>query len=164
MKAFTGSRNLLAGGLIWIALVLVLLLLLAAGLPGSQHWRAPSPASWPQASSDIAPDPQAVWRVLPNGMRVVLLPNRTPPGVVAMRLSVEFGSLDEADSERGIAHFIEHMAFNGTTHLAEGELVARLERLGLAFGADTNATTTRTFTTFALDLPSNRPAMTRTRS
>lgn len=135
---------------------LLLLFLLAVVLPLSAA--TPSPdvtknAVWPQDASDIPADPAVKWGVLPNGMRYALMRNRQPPGAVSMRLSIEFGSLDESEDERGLAHFIEHMAFNGSTHVPEGEMVPALERLGLAFGADTNATTSRTFTTFMFDLP-----------
>ena len=71
---------------------------------------------------------------------------------------IDAGSLEEADDQRGLAHFIEHMAFNGSTHVAEGEFVHRLERLGLRFGADTNAGTEFTQTVYKLDLPESDPA------
>jgi zinc protease len=135
---------------------LLILFLLAVVLPLSAA--TPSPdvarnATWPQDASDIPADPAVKWGVLPNGMRYALKRNRQPPGAVSMRLSIEFGSLDESEDERGLAHFIEHMAFNGSTHVPEGEMVPALERLGLAFGADTNAITSRAFTTFMFDLP-----------
>src|SRR3546814_16245968 len=56
-----------------------------------------------------------------------------------MRFDV--GSFAEAEDQRGLAHFLEHMAFNGSTHVPEGEMFNLLERKGLAFGADTNAST-----------------------
>jgi zinc protease len=108
---------------------------------------------WAHLASDIAPDPAVKYDVLPNGMRYALMKNQLPPGAVSVRLSFEFGSLQEAEHEKGLAHFIEHMAFNGSTHVREGEMVRILERLGLAFGADTNASTGQEFTTYMLDLP-----------
>jgi zinc protease len=74
-------------------------------------------------------------------------------------MQIDAGSLDEADSERGYAHFVEHMAFNGSTNVPEGEMVRLLERNGLAFGADTNASTGFDTTTYMLDLPRNDPAL-----
>src|SRR3546814_18336002 len=68
-----------------------------------------------------------------------------------MRFDV--GSFDEAEDQRGLAHFLEHMAFNGSTHVPEGEMVKLLERKGLAFGADTNASTGFDQTVYKLDLP-----------
>src|SRR3546814_11815977 len=72
----------------------------------------------------------------------------------SMRFDV--GSFDEAEDQRGLAHFLEHMAFNGSTHVPEGEMVKLLERKGLAFGADTNASTGFDQTVYKLDLPQDR--------
>ena len=92
-------------------------------------------------------------------MRYIVRSNATPKGQALVRMIVETGSLDEADDERGYAHFVEHMAFNGSTNVPEGEMVKLLERLGLAFGADTNASTGFDRTTYMLDLPRNDPAL-----
>ena len=114
---------------------------------------------WAHEASDIAPDPAVRFGALPNGMRFALMPNALPAGAVSIRLSVEFGSLYEAEDEQGLAHFIEHMAFNGSRNVPEGEMVRILERLGLAFGADTNASTGQDFTTYALELPNASDAL-----
>lgn len=91
--------------------------------------------------------------VLPNGMRYAVMRASTPPGQVALRLYIDAGSLMEGDDQLGLAHFMEHMAFNGTTNIPENELLAILERLGLAFGADTNAFTGFDQTAYVLQLP-----------
>ena len=70
-----------------------------------------------------------------------------------MRLRFDAGSLMETDDQQGLAHFLEHMAFNGSTNVPNGEMVKILERHGLAFGADTNASTWLDDTTYKLDLP-----------
>ena len=114
---------------------------------------------WAHERSDIAPDPAVRFGSLSNGMRYALMHNALPAGAVAIRMSVAFGSLYEAESERGLAHFIEHMAFNGSRNVPEGEMVKILERLGLAFGADTNASTDQEFTTYMLDLPNASDAL-----
>jgi zinc protease len=119
---------------------------------GVETANLPKP-SWPQSRSDIPADPNVRFGILPNGMRYAILRNATPPGQASIRLRFDVGSLDETDGEQGIAHFLEHMAFNGSTHIPEGELVKRLERLGLAFGADTNASTNYNETIYQLDLP-----------
>ena len=121
---------------------------------------APAPAAhpWAQAGSDLPPDPDVRYGMLPNGMRYALRRNATPPHQVSLRLRIDAGSLEERDDQRGLAHFIEHMAFNGSTHVPEGEFVHRLERLGLRFGADTNAGTEFTQTVYKLDLPENQAA------
>jgi zinc protease len=131
--------------------LLALLLTALAFLAGPALAQAAKP--WPHEGSDIAPDPAVRFGQLPNGMRYALMDNALPPGAVAIRLSVAFGSLYEADDEQGLAHFIEHMAFNGSRNVPEGEMVKILERLGLAFGADTNASTGQDFTTYSLELP-----------
>ncbi len=136
-------RRIVAALLLWQAML--------AGPALAQSLEYASP--WAHEGSDIAPDPAVRFGVLQNGMRYALMRNALPPGAVAMRLSFAFGSLHEADSEQGLAHFIEHMAFNGSRNVPEGEMVRILERLGLAFGADTNAQTGQKQTTYMLDLP-----------
>ena len=114
---------------------------------------AVKPGQWPQAVSDVTPDPRVRFGVLPNGMRYAIQKNATPPGQAALRLWFDAGSLMETDEQQGLAHFLEHMAFNGSKNVPEGEMTKILERHGLAFGADTNAQTGFSETTYQLDLP-----------
>ncbi len=114
---------------------------------------------WPFATSDLPADPAYRTGVLPNGMRYIIRPNATPPGQAMVQLWVDFGSAAEGEAQQGWAHYIEHMAFNGSTNVPEGEMVHLLERQGLAFGADTNASTGFDTTTYKLDLPRNEPAL-----
>lgn len=112
-----------------------------------------SPPRWAFETSDVPADPGFTFGTLPNGMRYVLRENNTPANTVLVRLRIGSGSLEETDEERGLAHFVEHMAFNGSRNVPEGEMVKLLEREGLAFGADTNASTGFETTTYKLDLP-----------
>ena len=112
-----------------------------------------SPGQWPQARADITADPDTRFGALPNGMRYAIRKQSVPPGQAAIRLRFDAGSLMETDAQAGLAHFLEHMAFNGSKGIAEGEMVKMLERRGLAFGADTNASTNFDETTYKLDLP-----------
>jgi zinc protease len=113
-----------------------------------------APGEWPQVHSDLTPDPNIRFGTLPNGMRYAIMRNATPPGQVSMRLRFDVGSEMERDDQQGLAHFLEHMAFNGSTNVpTRGEMVKDLERLGLAFGADTNAQTGFDATTYKFDLP-----------
>ena len=110
---------------------------------------------WAFEESDIPVDPGYRFGVLDNGMRYIIRSNDTPEGQGLVRMVVETGSIDETESEQGFAHFLEHMVFNGSTNVPEGEMVKLLERKGLAFGADTNASTGIDVTQYKLDLPNN---------
>ncbi len=121
--------------------------------------QVPTRYSWPMDSSDLPVDPEYRFGVLDNGMRYIIRPNGTPAGQGMVQFWVEGGSVDETESERGYAHFVEHMAFNGSTNVPEGEMIHLLERQGLAFGADTNASTSFDTTLYKLDLPRNDPAL-----
>ena len=126
---------------------------------GATTWAddAQKVAPWPHQSADIQPDPNVIWGQLDNGMRYVLLPNSTPKDRVSLRMLVAAGSLMEREDERGLAHLLEHMAFKGSEDMPAGDLVQYLERLGMAFGADTNASTSFDSTVYKLELPSNTP-------
>ena len=108
---------------------------------------------WAHEISDIPADTAVRFGQLPNGLRYAIVRNTTPPGQASLRVRIDAGSLMENDDQLGLAHFIEHMAFNGSTNIPEGELTRILERLGLAFGADTNASTGFDETVYKLDLP-----------
>jgi zinc protease len=103
--------------------------------------------------SDVPADPALRSGVLPNGMRYEILRSATPPHNAALRLRIDAGSLAEQEEERGVAHFVEHMAMSSTRHFPEGEMVKRLEAAGLRFGPDTNAFTDFRQTYYALNLP-----------
>ncbi|WP_328597964.1 M16 family metallopeptidase [Croceibacterium soli] len=114
---------------------------------------------WATEGSDLQPDPAFVLGQLPNGLRYIVRSNDTPQDQAEIRLLIRAGSLDETQDERGFAHFIEHMGFNGSENLPEGEMVALLERGGIAFGRDANATTSHEDTLFRLRLPTARPEL-----
>ena len=142
-------------------LILVAALALAACAPHAQPVAStprPRPV-WAMEQSDVALDPAFRTGRLANGMRFIIRHNGTPAGTVLVRMEVAAGALDETDAERGYAHFIEHMAFNGSTRVPEGEMVRLLERSGLAFGADTNAQTNFHYTLYTLDLPKADPRL-----
>ncbi|MEC8455753.1 MAG: pitrilysin family protein, partial [Pseudomonadota bacterium] len=111
---------------------------------------------WAQSASDVPADPAVRYGLLPNGMRYALMHNATPPGQASFRLRIDAGSLMERDDQKGLAHFMEHMAFNGTKDIPENEMLRILERLGLAFGADTNAFTSFDQTAYMLELPNTQ--------
>ena len=116
-----------------------------------------APTSWAQDASDIAADAKVTYGKLPNGMKYILMPNQQPPGRVSMRLHIAAGSLMEHTNQRGVAHFLEHMVFNGSKHFPDAsKLIPKMQRLGIAFGAHANAYTSFDETVYMLDLPNNK--------
>lgn len=109
---------------------------------------------WAQEGSDVAADPAIRYGTLPNGLRYAIMHNEMPPKQASVWLRIDAGSLSEKDNQLGLAHFMEHMAFNGTKDIPENDLIHKLERLGLQFGADLNAATGYDQTFYRLDLPS----------
>ncbi|WP_298196049.1 pitrilysin family protein [Novosphingobium sp.] len=120
-----------------------------AAAPAAKPYTGP----WLYRGSDVPQDPAWVFGELPNGLRYAVRTNGVPPGQVSIRVRVDVGSLNERDDERGYAHFIEHLVFRQSEHLAEGEAIHAWQRLGASFGSDTNAETTPTGTTYSIDLP-----------
>ncbi len=117
---------------------------------------SPTPVAstpWPQEKSDILTDPKAVFGSLTNGMRYIILPNSEPPNRLSLRLHIAAGSLMEKEDQRGLAHFLEHMVFNGSKNFTPAELIPKMQRLGIAFGAHVNAYTSFDETVYMLDLP-----------
>ncbi len=135
-----------------LALAAVAALFLLAG-PAAQA--QPSSSPWSQVGSDLPADPSVRFGTLPNGMRYAIKRNTTPAGGVSVRFRIDAGSLMERDDEQGIAHMLEHMAFRGSAHVADGQTVKILQSLGLTFGADTNAFTYPTQTVYSFDMPKN---------
>lgn len=95
---------------------------------------------------------------LDNGLTYYIYPNKKPKGEAVYRLFIKSGSLFETEEQRGLAHFLEHMAFNGTKHFPGNELTAFLESKGAKFGTDLNAHTSMNETVYKLQLPSSDPA------
>ncbi len=143
------------------------LLLSCAALAQDGSETAPppdGPAGWVAQDWDLEDSeftPEAEWHFgkLPNGLRYIIRRNDRPEQTAIVRMQIGAGSLDERDDERGFAHYVEHMAFNGSTNVPEGEMVRILEREGLAFGADTNASTGFERTEYRLNLPRADPAL-----
>ena len=109
---------------------------------------------WAHEDSDLKADTKAVWGHLDNGLRYVIYPNKYPvPSRASMRLYINAGSLMEDDDQQGMAHFLEHMAFNGSKNFPAGTMVEKFQRLGMGFGADTNAHTSFKETVYKLEVP-----------
>lgn len=94
---------------------------------------------------------------LENGLSYYIAENTNPESRVYVRLVVNAGSMNEDDDQRGVAHIVEHMAFNGTEHYPGNEVIKVLEEAGMKFGVDINAFTDFENTVYTLNLPSNDP-------
>jgi zinc protease len=128
--------------------ILAALLTLAIALPslvsGQQALGTPLPA-----------DPNVRMGTLANGLHYYIRQNAKPEKRAELRLVVNTGSIQEDDDQLGYAHFIEHMAFNGTEHFKKNELVDYLQSIGLRFGADLNASTSFDETVYNLTVPTD---------
>ncbi len=118
-----------------------------------QSAKPTGPVYFAHQDSDLPSDPAIEYGRLPNGLRYAVRHNETPTKTASLLMRIDTGSLNESDETRGIAHFLEHMAFNGSENIPENEMTKRLEKFGLAFGADTNASTGFEQTTYQLELP-----------
>ncbi|MDX6403961.1 MAG: zinc protease [Blastocatellia bacterium] len=134
---------------------------LATCLTGTPQHAALIPAQ-AQAQSQVlsAPmpvDPEITMGKFPNGLRYYIRKNKKPEKRAELRLVVKAGSILEDDDQQGLAHLVEHMAFNGTSHFPKNELVAFIETLGMRFGADVNAYTSFDETVYMLTVPTDKP-------
>jgi zinc protease len=112
-------------------------------------------AKAPSGSDSLRFDPLVRRGTLPNGMRYYVRRNVRPEKRAELRLAVNAGALLESDDQRGLAHFAEHMAFNGTKRFEKAEIVNFLERIGMSFGADLNAYTAFDETVYMLMVPTD---------
>ncbi len=110
------------------------------------------------APTDKIPlNPAVIKGKLANGLTYYIQTNKKPEKKVELRLAVNAGSILETEAQRGLAHFCEHMAFNGTKNFKKNELVNFLELMGVQFGADLNAYTSFDETVYILPIPTDKP-------
>ncbi len=114
-----------------------------------------APLSAQQPADKLPVDSQVIVGHLPSGLTYYIRANPKPEHRAELRLVVNAGSVLEDDKQRGLAHFVEHMAFNGTEHFKKNELVTFLEKSGMRFGADLNAYTSFDETVYMLTLPTD---------
>ena len=100
-------------------------------------------------------DPSVKTGKLKNGITYYIKKNAEPKNRAELRLAVKAGSVLETDAQQGLAHFMEHMNFNGTTHFPKNELVNFLQKTGVRFGADLNAYTGFDETVYMLPIPTD---------
>ena len=120
---------------------------------------APPAAPAQDLNTPLGMDPAIRTGRLPNGLTYYIRRNPRPEKRALLRLAVKAGSIDEADDQRGLAHVLEHMAFNGTTNFKPGELVAYMESIGSRFGAHVNAYTSYDETVYMLEVPTDREGL-----
>jgi zinc protease len=106
-------------------------------------------------TSPLPTDPKVRIGTLPNGIHYYIRKNLKPEKRAELRLVVNAGSILENDKQLGLAHFVEHTAFNGTTHFAKNDLVKYLQSIGVKFGADLNASTGFDETVYILPIPTD---------
>jgi len=107
----------------------------------------------PLAAEQLPSDERILTGKLDNGVTWMYRQHDNPPGKMALMIHVDTGSLNETDQQRGLAHFMEHMMFNGTENMPPGTLVPYFESVGMEFGADLNAFTSFDQTVYMLYLP-----------
>ena len=95
----------------------------------------------PKVTDPIPVSPDIKVGTLPNGLKYYIKKNTKPENKMELRLAVNAGSILEEDNQQGLAHFTEHMAFNGSKHFQKNELVSFLQSIGVKFGAHLNAYT-----------------------
>lgn len=110
-----------------------------------------------QLTEEIPFDSKVVTGKLDNGLTYYIRPNAKPENKIELRLVINAGSIMEDDDQQGLAHFCEHMCFNGTEHFEKNELVSYLQSLGIEFGGDLNAYTSFDETVYMLPIPTEDP-------
>ncbi len=138
-------------------LLLAAACMIATTLVAAREQGAANPAQSAALSQAIPVDPEITLGQLPNGLRYYVRANKKPEKRAELRLVVKAGSILEDDDQRGLAHFAEHMAFNGTRNFPKHEVTSFLESLGMRFGADINAYTSFDETVYMLTVPTDKP-------
>ena len=119
----------------------------------------PQPAAPVKTSPELPIDPAIRSGVLDNGLRFFIRQNKKPENRAELRLVINAGSILEEDDQQGLAHFVEHMAFNGTAQFPKQDLVDYLERIGMRFGPDLNASTGFDETVYMLQVRTDSAAV-----
>ena len=139
-------------------LVLLSVIAAAVSFPTAQQPPPILPSVRSATLTQVIPvDPLITVGTLPNGLRYYIRANQQPQARAELRLVVKAGSVLEDDDQRGLAHFVEHMAFNGTQHFPGQDITSFMQSLGMRFGAHVNANTSFDETTYELQIPTEDP-------
>lgn len=117
----------------------------------------PGTATAQDMKKPLPKDPDVVTGKLDNGLTYYIRNNHKPANKVELRLAVKAGAILENEDQQGLAHFMEHMNFNGTKNFQKNELVSYLQSIGVEFGADLNAYTAFDQTVYILPIPTDKP-------
>jgi zinc protease len=143
-----------------LARLFIPLLVIGLAAPAGTVAQTPAAAPAAPALTEKLPFDAAVTRgTLPNGIEYYIRRNTRPEKRVALRLAVKAGSVDEENDQQGLAHFLEHMAFNGTRRFKPGELIAALESTGARLGPHVNAYTSFDETVYMFELPTDKAGL-----
>jgi zinc protease len=138
-------------------LVVVLLGVWVSGPAVSGQVAVSTGAATVPLSQTVPVDPRITVGTLPNGLRYYVRVNQAPRNRAELRLVVSAGSILEDENQRGLAHMVEHMAFNGTTNFPNQRIVTFMQAIGMRFGAHVNAHTGFDETVFQLQIPTDNP-------
>src|SRR5579863_9387394 len=131
----------------------------AVGFAGAQQPAISTSVQDAPLSQTIPVDPLITVGTLPNGLRYYIRANKQPRARAELRLVVNAGSVLEDEDQRGLAHFVEHMSFNGTLHFPGQQVTGFMQSLGMRFGAHVNAHTSFDETVYELQVPTDNPAV-----
>ena len=149
---------------VYFSVLLIQMLLLTCILTGcastsSNNANSLTANSASATSKPLKQDSSIIAGSLQNGLTYFVQQNKEPQNRITLRLVVKAGSNMEEDDQKGVAHFVEHLAFNGTEHFERNALVDYFESIGMNFGADVNAYTSFDETVFMLEVPADDPEM-----
>ena len=139
----------------WYGLCLVAVLAALGVVSGQDRTSAIPPAQSIPLDQPVPVDPRITIGYLPNGLRYYIRANARPYQRAELRLVVNVGSVVEDDDQLGLAHFVEHMAFNGSPHFAKQDLIKFMESIGMRLGPGVNANTSFDETVYMLHVPTD---------
>src|SRR5688500_8166055 len=137
-----------------VALAALLVPFVTTAITTARQAPAQPPALQPADQRPL--DPAVVRGPLPNGLTYYVRKNTRPEKRVMLQLAVKAGSVDETDQQQGLAHFLEHMAFNGSRNFKPGELIKILESSGARMGPHVNAYTSFDETVYQFQVPTDK--------
>src|SRR5262245_27794219 len=135
----------------------VLCVLSLSGLVLAGQGVSQPPLTQAELAAKLPVDPEVVTGTFPNGLKYYIRKNLVPGNRAELRLVVNAGSLLEEDDQQGLAHFVEHMAFNGTKNFPKSDIVKFMESIGMQFGPSVNAFTSFDETVYMLQIPTDKP-------